>query len=146
MTDPLVPICSIQCYSQTIKARELKLRENVRPTPCVMCHVSPVTCHLSRVTCHLSRVTCHLLHIFYIFIFFILQKNLQSVGASRWRVCYQRGLPRLVFFFIENPHLSLKKGPDYTAPSCPTVVLTTIFTPVERQGYRKFKTVQYNRI
>ena len=28
----------------------------------------------------------------------ILQKKVgQSGGASRWRVCYQRGLPRLVF-------------------------------------------------
>ena len=24
----------------------------------------------------------------------------QSGGASRWRVCYQRGLPRLVFFTL----------------------------------------------
>ena len=24
LTDPLVPICSIHCYSQTIRARELK--------------------------------------------------------------------------------------------------------------------------
>ena len=28
----------------------------------------------------------------------MLQKNIEkSGGASRWRVCYQRGLPRLVF-------------------------------------------------
>ena len=26
----------------------------------------------------------------------------QSGGASRWRVCYQRGLPRLVFFQLTN--------------------------------------------
>ena len=35
-------------------------------------HVSHVICHMSRVTCQVSR------------------------EASRWRVCYQRGLPRLV--------------------------------------------------
>ena len=29
------------------------------------------------------------------------QKIGQSGGASRWRVCYQRGLPRLVFDKIE---------------------------------------------
>ena len=49
----------------------------------VACHVSPVTCHMSRVTCHVSHAT-----------FFLL---LQSCEAYWWRVCYQRGLPRLVF-------------------------------------------------
>ena len=33
----------------------------------------------------------------FLFIFLILKKKLLSGGASRWRVCYQRGLPRLVF-------------------------------------------------
>ena len=68
-------------------------------------------CHVSRVTCHLSRVTCQ--NIFFFLHFFlkeeekkeqdkkkkktcILKKIGQSGGASRWRVCYQRGLPRLV--------------------------------------------------
>ena len=46
-------------------------------------HVSDVTCHLSRVTCQMSRV------IFFLFFG-------QSGGASQWRVCYQRGLARLV--------------------------------------------------
>ena len=41
---------------------------------------------MSCVTCHLSCVPCH----FY-FKFF-----LHLGWASRWRVCYQRGLPRLV--------------------------------------------------
>ena len=31
------------------------------------------------------------------FVFLILQKSWQSGEASRWRVCYQRGLPRLVY-------------------------------------------------
>ena len=53
----------------------------------VMCHVSRVTCHMSRVTCHVSHVTCHI----FLFIFFR-----QSGKVYRWRVCYQRGLPRLV--------------------------------------------------
>ena len=30
-------------------------------------------------------------------IFLSLKKIGQSCGASRWRVCYQKGLPRLVF-------------------------------------------------
>ena len=50
--------------------------------------MSRVTCHVSNVTCHMSRVTCP---IFFFFFFFG-----KSGGASRWRVCYQRGLPRLV--------------------------------------------------
>ena len=34
--------------------------------------------------------------------FFYTPKNMgQSGGASRWRVCYQRGLPRLVFMSYE---------------------------------------------
>ena len=40
--------------------------------------------------CHLSRVTCHMSLLFSFFFG-------QSGGAYRWRVCYQRGLPRLVF-------------------------------------------------
>ena len=32
----------------------------------------------------------------------IYNKNWQSGGASWWRVCYQRGLPRLVEIYIET--------------------------------------------
>ena len=46
---------------------------------------------VSHVICHVSRVTCHISHLFF-FIFF-----LQSGEAYRWRVCYKRGLPHLVF-------------------------------------------------
>ena len=46
-------------------------------------------CHVSCVTCHMSRVTCSF---FYIIIFFFGPIG----GASQWRVCYQRGVPRLV--------------------------------------------------
>ena len=51
-----------------------------------MCHVSQVMCHMSPVNCHvyLSGVTC--------LIFF-----LQSGEARYWKVCYQQGIPRLVF-------------------------------------------------
>ena len=55
--------------------------------------MSHVTCHVSRVTCHMSHVTCYMSHdIFNFFIFW------QNGGASQWSVCYQRGLPRLVFW------------------------------------------------
>ena len=53
-----------------------------------MCHMSGVRCHVSRVTCHVSRVMCHIFIFFYMF--------LQRGEISWWRVCYQRGLPRLV--------------------------------------------------
>ena len=53
----------------------------------VMCHVSGVTCHLSHVTCHMSHVT-----------FFLLSFFGQGGEAYRWRFCYRRHLPRLVFF------------------------------------------------
>ena len=43
---------------------------------------------LSHVVCHISCVKCNY------FLFFFLS---QSVGAIQWRVCYQRGLPRLVY-------------------------------------------------
>ena len=63
--------------------------------------MSCVTCHVSRVTCHVSPVTCHLSKNYFfdilIYIFFYVKKMGQSGGAGRWRVCYQRGLPRLVY-------------------------------------------------
>ena len=57
--------------------------------------MSCVTCQLSHVTRHLSTVSCKKKRIFSSF---ILKKIGQSGGSGRWRVCYQRGLPRLVFF------------------------------------------------
>ena len=53
----------------------------------------PQTCHVSCVTCHVSRVTCQLSRVTFFFCFFFGQSS-----AAYWgRVCYQRGLPRLVF-------------------------------------------------
>ena len=53
-------------------------------------NVSSVTYHMSRVTCPMSRVMCHMSHILFLIFFG------QSGEAYWWRVCYQRGLPRLV--------------------------------------------------
>ena len=53
--------------------------------------VSGVRCQVSGVTFQVSGVACN----FFIFYFF-----LQSGEASWWRVCYQRGLPRLVCYNI----------------------------------------------
>ena len=44
---------------------------------------------------HMSRVWCHMSHFFIIIIIFFGQ----SGGVSCWRVCYQRGLPRLFFMY-----------------------------------------------
>ena len=44
--------------------------------------------------CHMSRVRCHLSGVMFQVDFFL---NLQSGGASRWRICYQWGLLRLVY-------------------------------------------------
>ena len=64
---------------QTVRARDLKFLHNVHHPLCVMCHMSHVKKNSN--------------------FFFILNKIGQSGGAGRWRVCYQRGLPRLV-----SPH------------------------------------------
>ena len=63
-----------------------------------MCPVSHVRCHISLVTCHVSHLRCHMSHIF------SSSFLLESGGVSWWRVCYQWGLPRLVFrlFLIKN--------------------------------------------
>ena len=76
-------------HSKTVRARELKWLENVHLPPRVMCHMSTVVCHMSTVTCHVSHTKKYQI----IQILFILR---QSVTASRQRICYQRGLPRLV--------------------------------------------------
>ena len=54
---------------------------------------------VSCVRCYMSSVTFNL--IFYFFYF------LQSGGAIWWRVCYQRGLPRLVLLKIDLKHLNV---------------------------------------
>ena len=62
------------------RARDLTFSENVHLTPHIVRYQD------SRVICHVWQVT------FFFFFFF-----LQSGWASRWRVCYQRCLPCLVF-------------------------------------------------
>ena len=57
----------------------------------VTCQVSGVRCQVSHVRCHMSHVTCQVLHVFFSSSFWG-----QSGRVSLWRVCYQRGLPRLV--------------------------------------------------
>ena len=59
-------------------------------------------CHMSHVKCLVSRVTCHVSHVF-----FSSKEIGQCGGASRWRVCYQRGLSRLVYRKIALNHLQV---------------------------------------
>ena len=61
---------------------------------------SGVICHVSCVTCHMSRFRCHMSDFF-----------LQNGGDSRWKVCYQRGLPCVVFYIetlLRETHLTFK--------------------------------------
>ena len=45
---------------------------------------------------HRSHVRCHVCGVMFCFFWVFFWVFLQSGGDSRWRVCYQRGLPRLV--------------------------------------------------
>ena len=67
------------------------------PTTChvshVMCHMSCVTCQVSLVICHMLNVTRHMSQVKFFLYFFCGE----SVGVSWWKVCYQRGLPCLVY-------------------------------------------------
>ena len=58
-------------------------------------NMSGVRCHMSSVRCQVSGVTIfYFFYLLFIYLFFLYL--LKSGGASRWRVCYQRGLPRIV--------------------------------------------------
>ena len=83
-------------------------------------------CHVSCVTFHLSRVNSHMLKNIYKRIRKIFQKNKtintfkkigQSGGASRWRVCYQWDLPRLVFLYC-NTIKTLKQLSSISKSTC----------------------------
>ena len=63
--------------------------------PPVKCHVSHVTHNVSFVACNMSLNLFNCTIIIYIFV-------LQSGEAIWWRVCYQWGLPCLVY--IQQPH------------------------------------------
>ena len=76
----------------------------------VTCRMSNVTCHVSRFTCNMSRVTCHMS---FFFLIFSSSSFLQIGEVYRGRVCYQRGLPRLVFlqcnyFFLQCNSFSFR--------------------------------------
>ena len=63
---------------------------------CVICHVSPVTCHVSHIQILLNLFTQKKKKLKKLKKY-TLEEIGQNGGASRWRVCYQRGLPRLTY-------------------------------------------------
>ena len=84
-------ISSKYLHSQNVTAKDLKFERRFTSP-----QFSRVMSQMSSVTYQLSHVTCHI----FLLIFFFF-----NIGeASRWRVCYQQGLPRLVFL---NSLLSL---------------------------------------
>ena len=64
-------------------------------SPPIMCHMSGVTCHVSGVTRQVSCVRCNMSGVMRIS---SSSSFLQNGGASRWKVCYQWGLPSFFFF------------------------------------------------
>ena len=94
------PCCKTICYWHCSRGYFTntfvihKLINSVTQRMFTFLHLSHVTCHLSHVTCHVSKV---------IFFFFFGQRG----EASRWRVCYQRRLPRLtvwLYMFGRGSH------------------------------------------
>ena len=71
----------------TVLPRELTFWEIAHPPSFFTCHVM---CHVSCVRCHVPCVTFQVSCV--ILLLFCFLKN-----CGGWRVCYQRGLPRLDF-------------------------------------------------
>ena len=92
--------------------------------------------------CHMSRFTCQKyfflhFHLKKINPFFYTTKNIgPSSGASRWRVCYQRGLPRLGNI-IYTPYLVLMypmySVATYTGPIFFTILILSLVKTVTIQ-------------
>ena len=89
---PFPFISSKHLHSQTKTDRQLTFWQDVHIT-----HMSRVMCHMYKVTCHMSNITYNVFnftdHYFFLFV-------LQLDGAGWWRVCYQWGLPHLVWSFL----------------------------------------------
>ena len=77
--------------SKSLKYHTNRKSREQSPPQHVTCHLSPVTLHVSCGACHLSLVMWRMF--LFIYLFFG-----QSVEAYCWRVCYQQGLPSLVFY------------------------------------------------
>ena len=73
---------------RTDRQKFLYLILDIFKTPSLPIRMKPM-CHASRVTSHMSHVK------------FFWREEGQSGGAIQWRVCYERGLPRLISFQIQ---------------------------------------------
>ena len=84
----------------------------------------------------MPHVTCIFLFIFY------LQNILQNGGASRWRVCYQWGLPRLVIiqFALVHGFMNLnaaqRSALDCTALHC-NMLLYLLKIKLLKEGFEE---------
>jgi hypothetical protein len=74
-----------------------------------------------------SRDLCHKAHVtIYLFIYLFFGK---SGVAYRWRVCYQRGLPRLVFgYFCIGPTIRILQYITYLFKLFKQIIILYIFT------------------
>ena len=84
-----------------------------------MCYMSGITCHVSHVPCQVSHVKCHMSGVSVFF--------LQSVEARWWRVFYQWGLPRLVYYGSRKKYIwrSFTLSLCHIRPSLPWVNVHT---------------------
>ena len=92
-------LCENICKTPSLpklKTRELKFWEKVHHPNHFTCHVAHVPCHIWHVACHVSCVTCHVSQVMCQNFYLIFLGRAKVVGVSRWRVCYQWGLHRLV--------------------------------------------------
>ena len=94
-------ICHITCqvlhdiFSPKLVKLGSRNFETMFTTPCV----SRVTCHMSHVTCHMSCFMCQMSDVYFLLsyktLLFIFLR--QICGPSYCSVCYQQGLPSLVY-------------------------------------------------
>ena len=105
--------------------------------------MSGVTCHMSGVRCHVSRVRCHVSGVFFYFINF-----LHRGGASRLRVCYQRGLDpssfnRIYVTILNSETLSTPPAPHWGCLKYAAMIWREYLALVNRPFFRSALTRSY---
>ena len=92
------------------------------------------TCDVLCVTCQISHFICHISHVIHFFFFFCLQCG----EVSRWRVCYQRGLPLLVCPLLNQNFCRTQEGPAYMRLSRFRPYVRTSVRPYVRTSVRPY--------
>ena len=119
-------VCFVQT-KQTLRTRELNYLENVHPPTPTTCHMSCATCCLSCVTYRMSCVKSHI---------FSSSFYTGQIGeAYGCRVCYQRGLPRLVY------HPQDKFNPKMSWPQHVVGTACNYIWQIRQIKYRSLSTV-----